>query len=96
MVKEKTDKDGWQFVFLSADLDAFMDAGRMGVMDHKRLFYAKNKMGSQRAWSGLSASMSSYRSSASREDFTFDPDDQQQSAADSSPEGRRPTDVGSH
>ena len=26
MVKEKTEKDVWQFVFLSADLDAFMDA----------------------------------------------------------------------
>jgi hypothetical protein len=83
MVKEKTDKDGWQFVFLSADLDAFMDAGRMGVMDHKRLYYAKNKMGSQRAWSGLSVSMSNYRCSAPREDFKFDPEDQKQSSSPS-------------
>jgi len=83
MIKKKTKKDDWQFVFLSADLDAFMDAGRMGVMDHKRMMFAKNKMGSQRAWSGLSASMSSYRSSAPREDFKFDPDDQQQSSSPS-------------
>jgi hypothetical protein len=83
MVRKKTKKDDWQFVFLSADLDAFMDAGRMGVMDHKRLFYAKNPVGSQRAWSGLSTSMSSYRSSAPREDFKFDPDDQQQSSSPS-------------
>jgi hypothetical protein len=83
MVRKKTKKDDWQFVFLSADLEAFMDAGRMGVMDHKRLFYAKNPVGSQRAWSGLSTSMSSYRSSAPREDFKFDPDDQQQSSSPS-------------
>ncbi|MHC5185189.1 MAG: vWA domain-containing protein [Planctomycetota bacterium] len=83
MARKKTKKDDWQFVFLSADLDAFMDAGRMGVMDHKRLFYAKNPVGSQRAWSGLSTSMSSYRSSAPREDFKFDPDDQQQSSSPS-------------
>ena len=83
MIKKKTKKDDWQFVFLSADLDAFMDAGRMGVMDQKRMMFAKDKMGSQRAWSGLSASMSSYRSSAPREDFKFDPDDQQQSSSPS-------------
>ncbi|MHC4857938.1 MAG: hypothetical protein ACYTBY_09170, partial [Planctomycetota bacterium] len=83
MVKEKTEKDDWQFVFLSADLSAFVDAGAMGVMDHKRMMFAKNAVGSQRAWSGLSASMSSYRSSAPREDFKFDPDDQQQSGSPS-------------
>jgi hypothetical protein len=60
-----------------------MDAGRMGVMDHKRLYYAKNKMGSQRAWSGLSVSMSNDRCSAPREDFKFDPEDQKQSSSPS-------------
>jgi hypothetical protein len=77
MVKEKTEKDNWQFVFLSADLDAFMDAGVMGIMDHKRRIFAKDKMGSQQAWSGLSAGMSSYRSAPSKEEFKFEPDDQQ-------------------
>lgn len=77
MVKEKTEKDNWQFVFLSADLDAFMDAGAMGIMDHKRMMFAKDKMGSQQAWSGLSASMSRYRSSAPKEDFRLEPEDGQ-------------------
>ena len=78
MVKEKTEKENWQFVFLSADLDAFLDAGAMGIMDHKRMMYTRDKKGSQRAWSGLSVSMSSYRASAPREDFKFNPDDQKE------------------
>jgi hypothetical protein len=75
MVKEKTEKENWQFVFLSADLDAFMDAGAMGIMDQRRMMYAKDKRGSQRAWSGLSVSMSTYRSAPLKEEFKFEPDD---------------------
>lgn len=78
MIKEKTEKYNWQFVFLSADLNAFMDAGAMGIMDHQRMMFSKNEMGSQRAWSRLSTSMSKYRTSAPKEDFKFDPDDQQE------------------
>lgn len=78
MIKEKTEKYNWQFVFLSADLNAFMDAGAMGIMDHQRMMFSKNEMGSHIAWSRLSTSMSKYRTSAPKEDFKFDPDDQQE------------------
>ena len=41
---------GWQFVFLSADLDAFEDAGRIGVARSSRLAFAKSKQGNDAAW----------------------------------------------
>lgn len=42
---------GWDFVFLSADLDAFLDAGRIGMDLHSRLVFSKSKRGNDAAWS---------------------------------------------
>ena len=41
---------GWDFVFLSADMAAFEDAGRMGVELHTRLAFSKSKHGNDAAW----------------------------------------------
>ena len=37
-------------MFLSADLDAFEDAGRFGVARSSRLAFAKSKQGNDAAW----------------------------------------------
>lgn len=42
---------GWDFVFLSADLDAFADARRMGVDAASSLMFSKSKRGNDAAWS---------------------------------------------
>jgi len=63
MVKAKTDKLGWQFVFLSADLAAIGDAMGVGISQDRVLLFEKNSDGNAKAWSSLSRRSSAYRSS---------------------------------
>ena len=55
-------KLGWQFIFLSADLEAFVDAGRFGVEADSRMHFSKNKQGNDAAWASLSEKLSDFRS----------------------------------
>lgn len=45
---------GWDFVFLSADMEAFHDAGQMGVELSSRLAFQKSKRGNDAAWAAAS------------------------------------------
>jgi hypothetical protein len=62
MIKNRTEKDNWQFVFLSADLDAIGDAGSYGIRPDAALFFEKSAKGTMSAWASLSARISDYRS----------------------------------
>ncbi len=62
MIKEKTEKGGWQFVFLSADLAAIEDAHAVGFASSASLFYQKSGLGSKGAWTSLTRRTSDYRS----------------------------------
>jgi hypothetical protein len=55
-------KLAWQFVFLSADLEAFVDAGRLGVDADARLHFSKDKWGNDAAWASASEKLSDFRS----------------------------------
>jgi hypothetical protein len=54
MIREKEEKDGWQFVFLSADLASIDDARSVGINRKATMFYQKSKEGTTRAWDDLS------------------------------------------
>ena len=62
MVKEKTDKAGWQFVFLSADMAAIHDAQSVGIPDQSTLFFLRTGQGTRDAWAHLSSRTEIYRS----------------------------------
>jgi hypothetical protein len=64
MIQDRTEKDNWQFVFLSADLEASEQAGSLGFMDSKNLLFAKNSIGSIGAWCSLANRVSEYRAGA--------------------------------
>lgn len=53
---------GWEFVFLSADLTAFDDAGRLGIHRDARLAFKKSKQGSDHAWDSVSEKVLASRS----------------------------------
>jgi len=76
MIKEKTEKDGWQFVFLSADLAAIHDAHAVGVDPSASLLYEKSGLGSKGAWFSLSRRLSEYRSARLRRLMFFEEDRQ--------------------
>jgi hypothetical protein len=66
MVRDKTEKHDWQFVFLSADLAAMRDAMGVGVHSDRILHFQKTGQGTREAWSALSKDMADYRSDRKR------------------------------
>jgi hypothetical protein len=74
MIKEKQEKSAWQFVFLSADLDAIRDALESGVRAASTLAHDKDSHGVGAAWAALSRSISDYRS-GHQEDVSFTDED---------------------
>jgi len=80
MIKEKQEKDDWQFVFLSADLEAINDAREYGFQNRSVMSYDKNAEGSRAAWSSLSRTTSDYhRDKKMGFKFTDEDRDQQES-----------------
>ena len=67
-------KLGWQFVFLSADVAAFADAGRMGVQADERLYFDLSKQGNDAAWASVSDKLGKFRSGRASK-VAFDEDD---------------------
>jgi len=61
MIKDRTEKESWQFVFLSADLGSINDAMGIGVHANSALFYKKSREGTRHAWSSLSVRTSEFR-----------------------------------
>ena len=74
MIKEKQEKAAWQFVFLSADLDAIGDALASGVRAASTLAHDKDSHGVGAAWAALSRSVAAYRS-GQQEDVSFTEED---------------------
>jgi len=80
MIKEKQEKDDWQFVFLSADLETINDALNFGFRDKSVMSFDKSAGGSREACLSLSHSTSEYhRSKKMGFIFTDDDRDQQES-----------------
>ncbi|HSL44894.1 MAG TPA: hypothetical protein VK897_15775 [Anaerolineales bacterium] len=77
MIKEKQEKSAWQFVFLSADLDAIGDALRSGMHASAVMAYDTNARAIGAAWRSLSRSVSDYRA-ARKEDVSFTEEDRDQ------------------
>jgi len=76
MIAEKKKEHNWQFVFLSADLEAMKDAMTMGIEKQSSLQFARSGQGSARAFQSLSKQTSDYRSRKKKQ-FGFDTEDQQ-------------------
>jgi len=65
LIKLREEESDWQFVFLSADLDAIDEAGMLGVQRGKRMAFDKNREGVMQAFKSASASTLDYRRSRS-------------------------------
>lgn len=79
IIRDKQDKAKWQFVFLSADLDAINDAVNAGVQVCSSLAFDKSAPGTRQAWESMSSSVSRSRSSKVQATFTNEDRKQQQS-----------------
>ena len=50
MILEKQEQMDWQFVFLSADMDAINEALAQGIQPKSAMAFSKNKEGTRAAW----------------------------------------------
>lgn len=76
LIKEKTEKDGWQFVYLSADLSAIREAEHLGVDRKRTQHFEKSQGGVAKAFAVVARKSVSYRQERSKE-FTFDEDNKE-------------------
>jgi hypothetical protein len=81
MIKEKREKSDWQFVFLSADLDAIGDALDSGVPAASTIVFDGDVQGVSAVWSSLSARVADYRAARSA-DVSFTDEDRAQQEGD--------------
>lgn len=61
LIDEKKNKDKWEFLFLSADLDAIGDARLYGINQTHVYVFNKDTKAVNKMWENLSASMSKAR-----------------------------------
>lgn len=74
MIKDKQNKEDWQFVFLSADLKAMDEAISTGVSASSAMLFDKTANGIANAWNSLSNCTHLYRGGKSTE-VSFSDDD---------------------
>jgi hypothetical protein len=87
MIQERQEKSAWQFVFLSADLDAIGDAMETGIALRATLAHDKNGRGVGAAWTALSRHVAEYRTGQA-EDVSFDEEDRDQQKIEKKRKGR--------
>ena len=66
MINEKEKQSGWQFVFLSGDLEAINDAMDQGFQPAASMAFDKTGVGARNAWASVSQNISNYRASRSK------------------------------
>jgi Mg-chelatase subunit ChlD len=74
MINEKEKQHGWQFVFLSADLDAINDAMDHGFQAKAAMAFDQTGAGVKNAWASVSQNIANYRSSKAK-DVSFSEED---------------------
>lgn len=80
MIRDRQQED-WQFVFLSADLDAVTDAETSGIAASHAMAFDKTALGTHAAWESMSKNTSSYRARL-RKDMSFEEDDRKRQQSD--------------
>jgi Mg-chelatase subunit ChlD len=78
MIKDKEGHCGWQFVFLSADLDAMEDAVQQGFQTRFSLAFDKTGKGTRDAWGSVSERIANVRMSKVRDAAFTDEDRRKQ------------------
>jgi hypothetical protein len=71
MVSHQRDKYNWEFAFMGANIDAFADAGAMGVAKGSTLSYNATAAGTADLYSAVSKSVINYRNSGSTNNGGF-------------------------
>lgn len=61
LVQEQKDKHKWEFIFLGANQDSYLEAGKLGIDAKDTANYDATAQGTRTAYTNVSASVTSYR-----------------------------------
>ncbi len=81
MITEKTEKNQWQFVYLSSDLNAVDEAEKSGFYRRSSMSYDPNTAGVKNMWRSLDMDISKYRS-GNEEMVRFSKEDRDRQASE--------------
>ncbi len=74
MIHDGQEPNGWQFTFLSADLDAIREAAGLGIRPASSLHFAKTSQGTRTAYGVTSRHVSDLRSGKAK-DLSYSEDE---------------------
>ena len=60
-IKRQTERYGWEFIFLAANIDAVETAARIGIRRERSANYCQSKRGIDRSYSAMSEAISAVR-----------------------------------
>ena len=76
MIKRQTEKYGWEFLFLGANIDAKAEAGRLGIDEKRAVKYHSDKKGTALNYKVVGKAIAEFRCcSAIRDDWAEEIDD---------------------
>ena len=61
MISSRSEKDGWEFMFLGANMDAVSVAARMGISADRSATYINDSVGIEKNYAAVACAMSSFR-----------------------------------
>jgi hypothetical protein len=64
LVSKRRDKNGWEFLFLGANIDAFSAANAIGIDSSRASGYVSDAVGTSVAFETVSSAVASYRKSS--------------------------------
>ena len=62
MISSRSEKDGWEFMFLGANMDAVSVAARMGIRPERSATFINDGIGIEKNYNAVTCAMSSFRS----------------------------------
>jgi len=60
-IERQKKKHGWEFMFLGANMDAIMEAGKLGIAADRAQNYTADSKGTQTAWFGINGFSTKFR-----------------------------------
>ena len=67
MIEKKKEKNGWEFLFLGANIDAVKEAARFGIAENRAVNYKCDSVGTAKNYNAISATVSLIRKTGAGE-----------------------------
>ena len=62
MIDKQQKKDGWEFMFIGANIDAYGEAGRLGIKKSRTANYVHDEIGTMNVYAGVAKAVCSVMS----------------------------------